>query len=514
MKVEKSGSKMNTNQLKLGVYLSYISLFVTNITNLILTPFIIRNLGQSEYGLYMLIGAIVGYIAVLDFGLGNTTVRYVSKYKAEKDRRGEENFLFSTSIIYILISFIILIIGIVMYLNLEKIFSNSLTLEEIDIAKVMFIILIINLAFTLPIKLFTGIIKAYEKFAIPNLLTISRVLIRAIILLVLLTLGYKAIAIVLVDAILNFIIMLVSLAYVFLKLKVRIKPYGFDKQIYKEIFSYSSLIFVSVIVDQIYWRIGHLVLGIVASTSEVAIFAISMTFAQYFISFSTAISGVFLPRITRLVIKDATGEELTDVLIKTGRLQFIVLGFVLGGFIIVGKKFILLWAGPGFGTSWMLALIVMIPLIIVLIQTVGISILQAKNMHGFRALSYLFIAILNAIISIYLAKSFGAIGSAVGTSLSLIFGNIIVMNFYYHFKVKLNIPRFYKEVFNHLLISWIFSIILGTILLLLPNNSWTILILQGLVYSVIYLIIMWYYGMNEYEKKLFKTEFIKFKSRF
>src|SRR5690625_6333705 len=82
---------MKKSQLKAGIYLSYISLFITNISNLILTPFIIRGLGDSEYGLYMLIGAFVGYIAVLDFGLGNATVRFVSKYRAENDKIKEEN---------------------------------------------------------------------------------------------------------------------------------------------------------------------------------------------------------------------------------------------------------------------------------------------------------------------------------------------------------------------------------------------------------------------------------------
>src|SRR5690625_4643795 len=167
-------------------------------------------------------------------------------------------------------------------------------------------------------------------------------MLRMVILFILLSLGYKAIAIVMVDAILNLLMLVISMAYVFLNLKVKIRLHYFNKTIFKEIFSYSSLVFISVIVDQIYWRIGHLILGIVASTSEVAVFAIGMTFGQYFITFSTAISGVFLPKITSMVVKKASGEDLTNMLIKTGRLQFIILGLVLGGVITVGKNFILL----------------------------------------------------------------------------------------------------------------------------------------------------------------------------
>lgn len=500
---------MQKSQLKSGVYLSYISLFITNLTNLVLTPFIIRNLGDSEYGLYMLIGALIGYIAVLDFGLGNTVVRFVAKYRTENDKKNEENFLFSTFVIYGAISLIILIVGTVLYFNLQVIFSESLTNDEISKAKIMFIILVINLALTLPMKSFTGILTAYEQFILPRTLSIARVVLRAIILFILLSLGYKSIAIVLVDAILNVLMMLITMLYVFLKLKVTIRLHYFDKKVYKNILSYSSLIFISVIVDQIYWRIGHLILGVIASTTEVAVFAIGMTFCQYFITFSTAISGVFLPKITGMVVKKATGEELTNILIKTGRIQFIILGLVLNGFILIGKDFILLWAGDNYGSSWTIALIIMIPLIIVLTQTIGISILQAKNMHGFRAFSYLCIAIINMFISISLAKSYGPIGAAIGTSLSLIFGNIIVMNFYYHLKVKLNIPRFYKELFKGLLTSMLLSLVLGGLLLFIPGQSWLILIIKGVLFTIIYSISMWVIGINIEEKRLFSGEIKK-----
>ena len=499
------------NQLRAGIYLSYISIFITNITNLILTPFIIRNLGQSEYGLYMLIGAFVGYIAILDFGLSNTIIRFVAKYRVENEKKKEENFLFITLIIYLVISFVVLIIGTILFFNLERIFNNSLTASEVEIAKIMFIILVINLALTLPMNLFKGIITAYENFVFPRMLTIIRTLLRAVVILLFLSLGYKAIAIVLIDAIFNVIIMLISMIYTFLKLKVKIRLYKLEFPLIKEILSYSSLIFISVIVDQLYWRIGHLVLGIVASTSEVAIFAIGIMFGQYFITFSTAISGVFLPKITKMVVKNASGEELTNLLIKTGRLQFIVLGLIMGGFILFGKRFMLIWAGPGFEISWIIALLVMIPLTITLTQTIGISILQAKNMHGFRALMYLAIALINVIISIYMAKQFGAIGAAIGTTISLVLGNIIAINIFYHFKVKLNIPRFFKEVFGKLLLFQIVVICIGSLLLYLPNDSWLILVLQCIVYSILYIIIIGSTSLNEYEKTLFSHEFKKVK---
>lgn len=500
---------MKINQLKFGIYLSYASIFITNITNLVLTPFIIRNVGQSEYGLYMLIGAFIGYLAVLDFGFGNATVRFVSKYRAEGKEEEQENFLSLTFILYFFISIIVLIVGTTLYFNLENIFNNSLTAQEVSIAKVMFIILMINLVFTLPMKSFTAIINGYEKFTYPKLLSIGKTLLRVLSIVILLSLGYNVIAIVVIDTILNFLFLLVSMAYVFIVLKVKIKFHGFDKSLFKELFNYSSLIFISVIVDQLYWRIGHLVLGIVAGTNEVALFAIGMTFGQYFITFSTAMSGLFLPKVTKMVVNKATGEELTDLLIKTGRLQFFVLGLALGGFLIFGRSFIYLWVGEDFLISWKIALLIMLPLFIVLTQTVGITILQAKNMHGFRALMYLCIAIVNLLVSIFLAKKFGAIGAAAGTVLSLIFGNIIGMNIYYFKKVKLNIPRFFGEVFGRLLLSFLLVNGVCTVFLLVDISTWSMLVILCLIYTGMYILVMWFLGLNNYEKSLFKNEFAK-----
>lgn len=90
---------MKHDEIELGALLSYVTIFLNTIVGLIYTPFMLRQLGQSEYGLYRLIGSLVGYISIFDFGLHNTIYRFVSKYQAEKDEEGQENFLASTFII-------------------------------------------------------------------------------------------------------------------------------------------------------------------------------------------------------------------------------------------------------------------------------------------------------------------------------------------------------------------------------------------------------------------------------
>ena len=95
------------SQLKKGAILSYGNILLTNIIGLVITPFMIKALGDSEYGLYTLIGSLVTYFSLMDFGLNNTIIRFVAKYRAEKDKKGEENFLVSILLIYLVISLVV-----------------------------------------------------------------------------------------------------------------------------------------------------------------------------------------------------------------------------------------------------------------------------------------------------------------------------------------------------------------------------------------------------------------------
>ena len=161
------------SQLKKGAILSYVTIILTNGIGIVLTPFMISRLGDSEYGLYTLIGATVGTISVLDLGLNNTIIRFTAKYRALNDRKGEENFLATTMLIYCAISAIAVVAGIFMYFNLHSVF-DKLTVVQLEKARLMFIILILNVAITLPGNAFQAICSAYEHFVFPRALAFGR----------------------------------------------------------------------------------------------------------------------------------------------------------------------------------------------------------------------------------------------------------------------------------------------------------------------------------------------------
>nr|WP_299343581.1 oligosaccharide flippase family protein [Allomuricauda sp.] len=494
------------SQLKKGALLNYTTIVVTNVVGLLLTPFIIKSLGDEEFGLYTLIGSFVGYISILDFGLGNAIVRFVAKYRAEKDRKGEENFLATTMLIYSIISLIVLLIGSICYFNLENIFSDSLTPEQLEKAKIMFAILIFALAIGLPAGAFEGICFGYEKFVFPKSAKLLRYVVRSLLVVGLLFMGGKAVALVILDATLNLILIGVIAFYVFRNLKVRFKLYERSMELPKKIFSYSVWIFVFVLVSQFQWKVGQMVLGIVVNTTAVAVFAVGVMLGTYYGAFSTAISGVFLPRATQMTVANASSKELTDMMIKIGRLSFIVLMFILGAFMLFGKQFVFLWVGESYYNSWVIALIIMFAYTLPLVQGFGNSILEARNKLRFKAIIYLSFLILGTTLGVFLARAYGEIGMISGSVTGwLIVQN--VMNIYYYKVIKINIPRFFKELANKILPAFFLTLVMGWFINYIPGHDWLNFVVKAVLYSLTYGAIMYFLGLNAYEKNLFESSF-------
>ena len=145
---------MKVNQLKAGAILSYGILALSNLVALLYTPYMLRMMGQSEYGLYSIVASVMAYLTVLDFGLGNTIVRYTAKYRAE----GKSEQLYSMFgmfvLIYSVIGLIAMGMGIVLYFNIDTLYSGALTPEELRKVQVMILLMTFNLTFTFPFSIF------------------------------------------------------------------------------------------------------------------------------------------------------------------------------------------------------------------------------------------------------------------------------------------------------------------------------------------------------------------------
>lgn len=483
--------------------LSYVSIILTTTIGLMMTPFIIRTLGDSEFGLYTLIGALVSYFGIMDFGLNNTIVRFIARYRAKKDKEGEENFLATTMLIYCFISVLVIIAGTIMYFNLE-LFFKKLTPVEMEKAKTMFVIVIFNLAIGLPGGAFAAISSGYEHFVFPRTLNIIKYISRSLMVIALLMYGGDAIGMVILDSIFNILVIIINGFYVLRRLKVKYKLHYYAMPLIKEIFSYSIWVFVFAIFAQFQWRSGQVILGSISGTTAVAIYGVGVMLGSYYGAFSSAISGVFLPRATKMTVLDASADELTDMMIRIGRFSAISLLLILGGFLLYGKQFVDLWVGKSYRDAYIIALIIMFAYTVPLVQSFANAILEARRQFSFKALTYISLIVIGTGVGAYLVRYVGTIGIIIGLAGGWLLGQVI-MNFYYHNKLGLQIPRFYAGLFHKLLPTYVFIIAIGYAITFIPGNNWINLGIKIILFAGVYVSMMYKFGLNAYEISTFRS---------
>ena len=493
-----------SSQRKLGVIFSYVSIILYTVIQLLYTPLLIRKLGQSEWGLYSLVASIIGYLTIMDFGFGNAIIVYTSKYRSCGNYDSEKKLHGMFKIIFILIGIITGILGIVLFLCTDHIFSATMSVLELKKMKIMILIMSFNLMLSFSFSIYNSIISAYEKFVYQKLISIVGTLLKPILMIPLLFMGYKSVTMCVVITFVNAIIIFSNYFYCTRKLKISVKFYGFDSVLFKTIFNYSIWIFLGIIVDKVNWSVDNFVLGAVSGTAAVSIYALAATLNNVFVSLSNAANNVMLPKISKMVSKNANNEVLTNEFIKIGRIQYLIIFLMASGLVLFGKNFIQVWAGKTYTKSYYIALLLIIPTCVPLIQNIGVSILQAKNKHKFRSILLICISVFNIIISIPLAKFYGGIGAAVGTALSVLIGNVLILNFYYYKKIGINVIKFWTSIIK---MSIPFSIPIISIVLimkLLKISGLSGFILYGSIYSILYIIFAYLFSMNEYEKSIIK----------
>ena len=499
------------DQKKLGIVLTYLTMAINIVVGIFYSPFLLEKVGDSQYGVYSLSTSLISFIAILDLGFGDTLVRYISKARSNNDKKQEyqlNGFFLKT---YTIIAGIALILGVCV-LNIYPLVSKkSLTVEEVELFKKVFAILLINLVFSFPMSIFSSTINTYERFAFLKATQLIVNVLKYICMTLALFLGYKVLTITIITTIAAMSVSITYLVYCRKKLDIKFSFKKLDPEFSKEIFEFSFFIFLNLVIDFVYNNSDNLVLGTVAGTTAVTVYTFGVYFKEYFRELSTAISGVFFPSIVSTYEKSKDINALSDVFNRVGRLQMALLSLALGGFALFGSDFINLWIGKQYSQAYYIGLIVMVPSIIPLTQNIGISILRAMNLHKYRSYMYLAIAVIHIIISIPLAKAYGGIGVAISTLIANLLGQILFMSWFYSKRIGLNIKLYYKNLLKFVLLTGTLVLVGFIIKLFININSWLIFIICAIIFSIVYGVCYWMFIADRFEKNLLLDTIKKFK---
>lgn len=492
------------NQLRSGVYLSYINLAISSLIPFLYTPIMLDMLGQSEYGLYSLANSVVGYLSLLSFGFGSTIVRYLSKYRAENKTKELESTYGFFLFLYGLLSVAVFIGGIILSGNVNAIFSAGLKDEELSKMQVLVIIMAFNTAFSFPMSVFSSVAIAYERYLFRKILDIISTVAAPVLNLIALYFGFASVGMALASTAFQIILAPISIVYCFKVIKIRPRFERLKHSLIKEMIGFSVFVFIGTIVDMLFWATDKVILGMLASSVAVAVYNVGGTFNNIVMSLSTSISGVLTPKITGMVVTNSNKSEWTSLFIRIGRIQFLIIGLIVSGFAVFGQSFINLWAGNEYADAYWVTVLTLFPLCIPLIQNTGLSFITAQNKHKFRSIVYLVIAILNVISTYLIVPYMGIIGAAVCTCVSYLLGQGVIMNIYYYKVTGLNIPLFWKNILKMAVIP-VSMLIIGLILnRYIIIDNWFAFLLGVALYTGIYAVLMYLFAMNDYEKDIIR----------
>lgn len=495
------------SEKKLGVIFSYISLLASSLLSIILTPFMLRTMGDVEYGLYQTISSFIGVLTILDFGSGVAATKYIAEFNLKGDKAGGNNYLGMAMIINLVISAVISMIGFCFILSIDTVFGNSFTQLELEKARILAVLYIVNMAITIFANVFQGVVIGYKRFAYANGLQVVRILFRFGLIYVLLLTGLGAIAISIADIIatLTFLISMIIFSAVKLGAYPKIKKW--DSGLFRASLFFSTALFIQAIVYQVNNSIDKVLLGSLLGGVAVAVYAIAMNVYLIYGSLSGAIRRILLPDAVKLINEKADGKKITDFVIEGGRYQFIFLIYILCGFILVGKEFIRIWVGTSYDLAYYIAILLMVPTLFQLSQNVTETILDAMGKRMIRSVILAIGAGCNIVITVFLIRQLGVIGAPIGTAISCVGASLIALNIYHKKVMGLQVMRMFYEICNRTLVCALLAMFLSMLFDLWIVSDLGSLLIKGIVYSIIFFCLMWLWGFNKKEKHVFLSVF-------
>lgn len=489
----------NAVKRKLGVILSLFYTIAGIAAGFLFTPICTRMLGQGEYGVYSLVFSMVSYLGIFDLGFGAALIRYASQLRAEgKDPKNLYGLFLS---LFAFLGIAVLAVGGVMYVNAGRFFGTGLTASEVDLLKSMFLLLLVNTALSFPTNVFSSIVQIHEEFVFFRLIAIANTILTPLVGTAFLLLGHGALRLIQVNVFFSVVGYAATVLFCFRRLHVRFGFARFPKAFYREIIVYCFYIFVDMLVSQIYDSTDQLILARFCSASAVAVYSIGVKFELYYQYLSASIANIYLPHISGLATQKNGLQEMNAILLRVGRLQFLMLSFVLCGFIVYGQEFMVLWAGEDYRDGYWIALLIMVPTLFTQAQTIGLAILKALNKHKVRSIMLFVIALFNIAISIPLSIRFEGIGAAMGTAIGYAIGQIGFMNWYYYKKIGLDIPACWK-MYASILLRYVPVLTIFALTNLLHGDGWGMLIAK--IALGVVLVIPYYLAcvLNAEERKM------------
>lgn len=382
---------------------------------------------------------------LIDSGIKNTVIRFVSEYRAKNDRNNERRYIATIFTYYLIASVVLGVLVFALHYALPTLYAASLTAGEILIMQRSLPWLLIYTVGTLFFNCFAALLRGHNKQISVQTINIVRSCLRFAVLYLMLRNDYSVEQVIAADALITLAFAGIVLFIIFVFMKLPPLFCGINKGFIKNIVSFTSIMLVYTIATSLFWSVGNFLVGIMTSSVLAAVYATSITLTNMFQSLSSTVSQVLVPDIMVKSFSTDNIEDMNNMMVQVGKIKMPIMLLIVLGFGLFGNEFVHLWVGDGYTGTYIIAFVTMIPLMIGLLQDVPNNYILAKNKHRTMALISLISSVLNIVLSVIMIKLIGIYGAALGTLISYSLVFIVFTYNYYHKSFGFDMKRLYKE---------------------------------------------------------------------
>lgn len=495
----------SAKQLKLGALMSYVAIAINIVTGLLYTPWMIHSIGRENFGLYTLAMSVIS-LFVFDFGLSSAVTRFIAMYLAEGRQDKADNCLGLVYRLYLIIDVVLFLLLVGVFFFIPQIYKE-LSPDEIQKFEVVYCVAALYSVISFPFIPVNGVLTAHEKFIQLKICDVAHKLIIVIAMSVCLLLGGGLYSLVIVNAAAGVLTILFKLYCIRRYTPQSVSFHYSNRTEFREIVGFSGWVTVIAVAQRCIFNLAPSILGALSGSTAIAVLGIAITLEGYTFTFSSAINGMFLPKVSRIVA-DEKGDIL-PLMIRVGRIMVYVISLVVFGIITLGQDFIYLWVGPDFNESYYCAVLIILPSLLQLPQDIGVQAIYAKNKVQKLSMMFVLMAVTNIVGAILLAPSLGALGICISICIAY-FVRTIGMDVILYRDLNVNVFAFFRETFVKMSIPLVLSLLIGfSCHHMIPFQSWMGFAMKGCIFTLGFCVAIYTMSMNSSEKELLLSIFRK-----
>lgn len=433
---------MQARTILRNIFSNWLSYIVMVLAGFFLSPFVVRSLGDSGYGVWILVISLTGYFSVLDVGIRSSLGRFIARYVSLNEPEKVNRTVSTALVMLSLGSLLALLATALLYFSLGR-FHIAADLEST--ARMALVIAGLNTSLALPLSIFGGILVSLDRFDIVSRLNLASTLVRTALIVVVLKAGAGLVALAIVTLAVNLAHYVLS-AFWAKALCPALKPRiaGFDWSLGKELLGFGIFRFIWIIANQLIFYSDSVVIGIVINASAITYFAIAGSLINYGREVVSLATDTLYPSASRLDSQnDLPGLQRLHIM-GTRMALLLALPLCLG-FIFFGYQFITLWMGPQYASSGSILLVLALAQFTSIPQNVSALVLAGMAKH--KVLGYIVVCegTANLMLSLYLGRKHGLIGVAWGTVIPHVIATGIIVPWYALRVLQLSPIRYFSE---------------------------------------------------------------------